>query len=108
MRYVKLGIAAFGIIGVILSLNYHLLSFGAQGAIVVGACALPVALVAYGTIIESTMPRWAAIVSAVAFLVVAMKTSGDNKDIQNIMMAGAAGLVLAIILAIRPERRRAA
>jgi hypothetical protein len=47
------------------------------------------------------MPRWASIVSAVAFLIVAMKTTEEPFD--NIMMAAAGGLLLAIVLAIKPD-----
>lgn len=52
------------------------------------------------------MPRWAAVVAAMSFLIAAMKTSGgpDGGPFQNVMMAAALGLILAVALAIRPEK----
>ena len=103
MKYVKLTIGIAGILATILSLKYHLLSAGSQGTIVVVASLVPVALVAFGTFARPTMPRWATIVSAVSVLLVAMKTR-EGEGIKNIMMAAVLGLVVAIALAIRPER----
>jgi len=103
MRYVKFAMIAFAAIATILSLMYKAFSYGGQGILVLVLCVIPLALGLFGTVVKPTLPRWAAIVSAFSFLILAMKTTeGDNW--QNVMLAAAVGLILAIVLAIRPDR----
>jgi len=106
MKIVKLVMIALGLLGVALSLVYKLPSYGTHGLIVLGACLVPVLLGALGTFVLDGMPRWAAAIAAIAFLVAAMKTRGGT-ELQNIMLAAAAGVVVSIALLIRPDRRRA-
>lgn len=103
MKFVKFTIFALAIVGLILSFTANMLSFGADGAIVLAGCALPAALAAYGTVVRRTMPRWAAAVSAISFLLVGFKTV-DSEALDNIMMASFVGMLLAIVLTVRPER----
>ena len=103
MKYLKFVIGGAGILATVLGIANHLLSAGSQGLIVLVAAVLPVALVAFGTVVRATMPRWAAVTSAVSFLLVALKTR-EGDALQNIMMAAVLGLLAAIALAIRPER----
>lgn len=107
MRYVKFLVLALGALGVVLSLMYSVLSAGFHGVVVVAGCALPAGLAAYGTFAKPTMPRWAAVVSAISFLIVGMKTTESGPDIENIMLAAFFGIIVSAILAIRPERSAA-
>jgi hypothetical protein len=103
MRYVKFAMMGFAALATILSLVYNVFSFGGQGALVFVLCVVPLALGVFGTVVKPTLPRWAAIVSALDFLILGMKTTeGDNW--QNVMLAAVAGLLLAVVLAIRPDR----
>jgi hypothetical protein len=79
--------------------------YSAAGAelIVLGARLVPVLLGGLGTFVVDGMPRWAATMSALAFVIAAMKTSHGSEP-QNIMMAAAAGLLVAIALLIKPDR----
>ena len=77
---------------------------GGQGIFVLVLCVIPVALVGYGTV-KKAMPRWASVVSALSFLLVAMKTT--NAPFDNVMMAGALGLILSIVLAIKTPSSKA-
>jgi hypothetical protein len=107
MRYVKFVMIAFAALATILSLMYKAFSYGGQGVLVFILCVVPLALGAFGTFVRHTMPRWASIVSALSFLVLAMKTT-EGDDWQNVMLCAAVGLLLAVALAIRPDRAPAA
>ena len=105
MTYVKYALGGAGILATVLGLVYGVQNAGGQGIFLLVASLLPVALVAFGTVVKPTLPRWAAIVSAVSFLIVAMKTrQGDQ--LQNIMMVAALGLILAIALAVKPDKAK--
>ena len=106
MKIVKLVMMALGLLGAVLSFVYKLPSYGPHGLIVIGACLVPVVLGALGTFVLDGLPRWAAAISAVAFVVAAMKTS-KGTDLQNIMMAAAAGVLVALALLVKPDRPRA-
>ena len=105
MTYVKYVIGGAGILATILSFVYGLHGAGGQGIFVILASLIPVALVAFGTVVKPTMPRWASIVSVVAFLLVAMKTRAGD-DLQNIMLVAFLGLLFALALAIKPDRAK--
>jgi hypothetical protein len=106
MTIVKYIMVVLGLLGAILSVAYKLPSYGTHGILVLVACLIPAALGALGTFAFRGMPRWASILSALAFIVAMMKTrQGD--DLQNIMLVAAAGFLAAIALAIRPDRPRA-
>jgi len=107
MRFVKFFMMAMGVVGVVLSVVYKLPSYGSHGLIVLGACGVPVALGALGTFVFDGLPRWASAISALAFLVAAMKTS-KGEDLQNIMLVAALGVLVAIVLLIKPDRRQVA
>jgi len=105
VRYFKLALLALSAIAVLLCFVYNIFKFGGQGAFTFAMCAGPMGLAGFFTA-KPPMPRWASISSAVALLIVGMKTSGDDTDINNIMMAAFFGMIMAVILAIRPERAR--
>jgi drug/metabolite transporter (DMT)-like permease len=107
MKLVKLFMVGFGLLGAALSIVYKLPSYGTHGMIVLVACLVPVLLGALGTFVLDGMPRWAAVISALAFVIAALKTS-KGEELQNIMLASAAGLLVALVLVVRPDRRRAA
>ena len=107
MKLIKLIMVGFGLLGAALSVVYKLPSYGTHGMIVLVACLVPVLLGGLGTFVFDSLPRWAAVISALAFIVAAMKTS-KGTDLQNIMLASAAGLLVSLILVIRPDRPPAA
>ena len=104
-RYLKYTVIGLSLVGAVLSLAYNVMKFGVHGVAVLVGCLAPAALAGWFTV-KPPMPRWAAVVSAVSLLVVGMKTSGDDKDIQNIMVASFFAMIAAIVLAIKPERPR--
>ena len=106
MKIVKYGMMGLGALGVILSFVYKLPSYGTHGIMVVVACLVPLVLGALGTFAFTALPRWASALSALAFLIAAMKTTGGS-ELQNIMMVAVAGLLAAIALLVRPDRPRA-
>ena len=88
-------------------LTPQLLSAGGQGIFTMALCAAPLVL---GIVSEATkkgFPRWMGGVSLATMLLAAMKTSGDNSDLNNIMMAAFFAMILAIVLLIRPEKASA-
>lgn len=101
MRYVIYVMVLAGVLALALSVTEHVWTYGGQGYLLLGLCALPVVLGGIAAA-QRRCPRWISGVSALAFLVAAMKTTEAPLD--NIMMAAALGLVLAIVLAIRPPR----
>ena len=105
MRYVVFVMIAAALLALGLAASQHMWTYGGQGYLVLGLCALPVLLGALAAA-RGRCPRWIPIVSALAFLVVAIKTTDAPFD--NIMMAAALGLVLAAVVAIRPPRPAAA
>ncbi|MBX3156159.1 MAG: hypothetical protein KF773_09180 [Deltaproteobacteria bacterium] len=104
-RYLKFAVAGLSLVGVILGFAYKLTSYGGHGIAVLAACIVPAGLTGL-FIAKPPMPRWAAIVSALSLLLAAMKTSGDDTDLNNIMMAAFGGMIAAVVLAIKPERPR--
>jgi hypothetical protein len=104
MRYVKFTILGLGALSFVLSISYGALSFGGQGVFLLVTCLLPALLATFGTFVKPTMPRWASFVSALSFLIVGMKTSGGSSDLQNVMLLGFVGLILSLVIAIRPDR----
>lgn len=107
MRYVKFIVLGIGLLSALLSAVYGAFNLGGAGITVFVACLIPAALSAFGTFVKPAIPRWAAIVSVIAFLVVGMKTSGGSSDFQNVMLLAFLGLILSIVLAIRPDRPQA-
>ena len=105
MKFVKFAMIATSALAAGLALAYDVLSAGGHGIFVLICCLLPGALGAYGTFARQSIPRWAAIVSAVSFLVVGMKTSGgpEGSSLENLMMVSFLGLLLAVALSIKPD-----
>jgi len=103
VQYVKFALMGFGALAAILGLSASILSFGGHGILVFVCCLVPVGLGAMTLVTKKGMPRWASIVSLVALLVAAMKTS-EGSAFENIMMAAAAGMVCALVLAIKPDK----
>jgi hypothetical protein len=106
MSYVKYAIGAIGIVAAILAIVYGIMSAGGQGIFVLALCLIPAALAAFGTVVVHGMPRWGSIVSALSFALLAMKTR-EGADFQNIMMMAVLGLLLAVVLAIKPDGSKA-
>ena len=104
MRYVKFAMMALAGIGVVLGLVYDLLSAGGQGIFTMAMCATPLVLGIVSEVGKRGFPRWMGGVSLVSMLIVGMKTSGDDSDLNNIMMAAFFGMILAIVLLIKPEQ----
>ena len=103
MLYAKYAMMVFGLLGAILSMAYGLLSAGGHGIAVLVGCLLPVALGAFSIVKKTGMPRWASIVSAIGLLLAGMKTR-EGSDLQNIMLVAFFGMILAIALAIKPDK----
>ncbi|MCA9691596.1 MAG: hypothetical protein KC636_18470 [Myxococcales bacterium] len=101
MKIVKFLMIAFGLLGAILGFSMDILSLEG-GAIVVCASLLPALLGLLGTFVWKGIPRWAAGVSILAFMVVGMKTT--EEPFQDIMLAAFAGMLLAIALTIKPDK----
>jgi hypothetical protein len=106
MRFLKYVILAFSLIALALCLAYGVHSFGGQGWLTLGASALPGVLAALGILVWKGFPRWAGGVCLAAFLLVGMKTSGGNEELQNIMVAGFFGIFPSLALLIKPDRPR--
>ncbi len=106
MKFVKFALIAASLLAAILCLSYDVLSAGGQGVFVFICCLLPGVLGVFGTVIQSTLPRWAAIVSSLSFLLVGLKTSGgpEGGPLENVMMVGFLGLILGAVLAVKPEK----
>jgi len=105
MKFVKFAMIATSLLAVALCFAYDVLSAGSQGVFVLICCLVPGALGAFGTVVRKGIPRWAAIVSVVSFLIVGMKTSGapEGSSLDNLMMVGFLGLLLALVLSIKPD-----
>lgn len=104
MRYVKLVMMGFAGLGLAIGLNYGLLSAGNQGIFALAMCALPVVLGGLTEVTKKGFPRWMAGLSAVAMLIAAMKTQSDHGDLSNIMMLTFFGMVLSLVLLIKPQK----
>jgi hypothetical protein len=103
MKAVKLVILVISLLAVVLGLSAHLQSFGGQGIFTLSLAALPGVLVAASLGLRRPFGRLFAGLSLVSFLLLGMKTS-DAEILQNIMMAAFAGVVLALVLLVKPER----
>jgi hypothetical protein len=107
MRVVKYIMMALALVAVILCLVYNVMQYGIHGIAVLVLSLIP--LVLGGVSIKmGGMPRWASAVSMVVFLVIGLKTSGDSTDLQNIMVVGFFGLILALALLIIPDKPKEA
>lgn len=104
MRYVKFVMMALAAIGVVLGFVYNLLSAGGQGIFTLAMCATPLALGIVSEASKKGFPRWMGGVSLAALLITGMKTSGDDSDLNNIMMAAFFGMICALVLTIKPEK----
>lgn len=101
VKFIMMGLAA---VAVVLGLTYDLLSAGGQGIFTLAMAAVPVALGVLSEVTKKGFPRWMGGVSLVSLLLVGMKTSGDDTDLNNVMMAAFFGMVLALVLLIKPEK----
>ncbi len=105
MAIVKYLMILFGLLAAGLGLSLNILDLEG-GSIVVVASLIPAVLGLLGTFMWKGIPRWAAGLSIVTFLIVGMKTTSDS--FENIMMASFAGLIMAIILTIKPDKPKSA
>ncbi len=103
MKVMKWIVLAFSLLAVALALASKLLSLGGQGIFTLVMAALPGCLVAVSLGLGRPFGRLFAGISIVAFLIVCLKTS-EGHDYENIMMAAFAGLVVALIVLIKPEK----
>ncbi|MEX1365214.1 MAG: hypothetical protein AB1Z98_18955 [Nannocystaceae bacterium] len=104
MRYVKLTMMGFAGLGLVLGLAYGLLGAGGHGIFTLAMCALPLVLGGLTEVSKKGFPRWMAGLSAVAMLIAAMKTQSDHGDMSNIMMVTFFGMVLSLVLVIKPQK----
>ncbi len=104
MRYVKYAMLGLGSIAVLLCLVYNVFQYGGHGTLLFVFCLIPTVLAAISLKLWGGMPRWASAVSMASFLLAAMKSSGDQSDLNNIMMAVFVGMILALVLLIKPDR----
>lgn len=103
MRYVKYAMLGLGAIAVLLCLIYDVFQYGVHGVLLFVFCLVPTALAGLSLKLWGGMPRWASAVSMVSFLVAAAKSSGDISSLNNIMMAAFFGMILALVLLIKPD-----
>lgn len=105
MSFVKYLMIATALLAAVLGLAVDVLeTSGAIKLLVV--LAAPIVLGVLSIVEKRGLPRWAGGVSIVAFLLVGMRTTEPSLD--NVMMAAFLGLILSIILTIRPDRPRVA
>ena len=107
MRLVTWIVLAFSVLATALGFAAKLTSFGGQGVFTLAMAVLPAALVGVSRVLGRPFGRAFAGISLVAFLIVGMKTS-EPAELQNIMMAAAVGVLLSVVLLIKPERPRGA
>ena len=103
MRGVKYAMLGLGAISVLLCLIYNVFQHGGHGILLFVTCLVPTALAGL-SIKLGGMPRWASAVSLVSFMIAGMKTSGDQSDLNNIMMAVFFAMLLSLVLLILPDR----
>jgi len=106
MQYLKFIVAALSLLAVALGLSAGLQSLGGQGQFTLAMSALPLLLVGLALGLGRPFARWMGAVSLVAFLIVGMKTS-EAAALDGVMMAAFFGMVVALVVVIRPERARA-
>lgn len=105
MSIVKYLMIATALLGVVLALAVDVLA--ASGGIkLLVVLAVPIVLGVLSIVQKRGLPRWAGGVSILAFLLAAMWTTEPPFD--NVMMAAALGIILSIILTIRPDRPKVA
>lgn len=105
MRYLKHGILVLALAALGVSVSQSVWDAGVHGVILLVACALPAVLAALGIAVWKAFPRWAAVVSLVSFLLAGLKTSGDSSSpLANAMVAAFFGMIVAAVLAIKPDR----
>ncbi len=103
MRGVKYAMLGLGAISVLLCLIYNVFQYGVHGIVLFVSCLVPTVLAGL-SIKMGGMPRWASAVSMVSFWVAGAKTSGDQSDMNNIMMAVFFASLMALALLIVPDR----
>lgn len=107
MTVIKWLVLVFSLLALALAFVARLHTLGGQGVFTLALAALPGALVALAVAFGRPFGRLFAGLSLVAFLIVAMKTS-EGDEFSNIMMAAFGGMVVALILLVKPERSGAA
>jgi hypothetical protein len=105
MDKVKYAMMALSAVATVLCFVEGVISAGAHGWILVGACAIPAALGGLSIASGKGLGRGQAIGRLVAFLIAGMKSSGG---LDSIMVTAFFGMLVALVLAIKPERKRAA
>lgn len=107
MHYLKFVIIALGAIASGVAVSAGMLDIGTHGYILLAACVIPLALGALGAAVLKGFPRWAAILSLLSFLVAGMKSSG-YEPLAGTMIAAFVGILVSLVLAIKPDRGPAA
>jgi hypothetical protein len=103
MQYAKFIVAALSLVCVALGLSVGLQNLGGQGLFTLIASATPLLLVALALASKRRFGRWMGAVSLIAFLIVGMKTS-EAESLENVMVAAFFGMLVALVVLIRPER----
>jgi len=103
MKVVTWIVLSLSLLATGLGLAAKLTSFGGQGMFTLAMAVIPAVLVGVSRVRGRPFGRLFAGLSLVAFLLVGMKTSSSS-DLENIMMAAMGGMILALVLLVRPER----
>jgi hypothetical protein len=103
MRYLKYLILILGVVGTIVALAEELYAIGTHGYIVLATCLIPVLLAGLGATVIKGFPRWAAAVTLLSFLVAGIKTS-EVDSLAGIMMSAFVGMLLSLVLLVKPDR----
>ena len=98
VKYI-LGLAALGAITLAMSLGALSVDGGMKLMVVLG---VPLVATAVFSLRRQSLPRWASGLSLLCFLLAAMWTTEAPFD--DVMMLAALGLVLSLVLLIRPDR----
>lgn len=93
-----------GLAGVTLSVVFKVWQNKPYGVAALVACAVPVLVALVCSLALKSFPRWAALISVIAFGIAMMKTNIGG-DLQNIMFVSAVGMLLGVFLMVSPDRR---
>ncbi len=93
-----------GLAGVTLSIVFKVWENKPYGIAALVACAVPAVLSVICTVTLKSFPRWAALITVVAFSVAILKTNISG-NLHNIMLVSTIGMLLGVFLLVSPDRR---
>lgn len=101
MKVVLYALIGFSILGAVVGLADGLLDFGGQGIFTLMLVLAPAVMGGVAIVRKATFTRAMAGVSLLTLLITGMKTT---EGFESTMMCAAAGIILAIVLLIKPAR----